>query len=96
MGVDVDVVPGSIKSDVGRFGLFRVDSGVIAFGRPTDELVSGSILSRKLDFGNKRKSSSRALFQDELRENVDESPIPAKRIPTVSLFLSKIKRSIAF
>jgi hypothetical protein len=45
MGVDVDVVPGSIKSDVGRFGLFRVDSGVIAFGRPTDELVSGSILS---------------------------------------------------
>lgn len=44
--------------------------------------IHSSTPARKLDFGNKRKSSSRALFQDELRENVDESPIPAKRIPT--------------
>lgn len=43
--------------------------------------IHSSTPARKLDFGNKRKSSSRALFQDEFKENVDESPIPAKRIP---------------
>ncbi|CAG5081946.1 Oidioi.mRNA.OKI2018_I69.PAR.g9999.t1.cds [Oikopleura dioica] len=47
--------------------------------------IHSSTPARKLDFGNKRKSSSRALFQDDAnsnKENHDESPIPFKRVPT--------------